>query len=71
MATSIAQIPSIFLEADQRRQFLDWLASIPAPFSSKKRLLVAWAKFTGHDLSASDYSKASIPPIIEAANAQS
>jgi len=63
MATSISQIPVGLRNVDAHDQFINWLAAIPAPSRSKKRVLVAWGKFVNVALTETDFSRALSQPV--------
>lgn len=63
MATSISQIPVELRNLDAHNQFITWLASIPAPSRSKKRVLVAWSKAVNFTLTETDFSRALSQPV--------
>lgn len=63
MATSISQIPVGMRNVQAHDKFIDWLAAIPAPARSKKRVLIAWARHTQFPLAAVDFTRAMSQPV--------
>lgn len=63
MATSISQIPEDLLDVESHDKFISWLAAIPAPSRSKKRVLIAWAKRVAFPLTEIDFARALSQPV--------
>lgn len=58
MGRSTFDIPTHFLQPGQKINFLNWIASIPAPSSAKRRLLTTWSEATRVNLTRADYARA-------------
>ena len=57
MGLSTFDIPTHFLNPGMKATFLSWLAAIPAPTSSKRRLLSTWSQATRVKLTREDYAR--------------
>lgn len=62
MGLSTFDIPTHLIYPGRKSAFLDWIASIPADSSAKRRILATWSNATHEPLTREDYARALAKP---------
>jgi hypothetical protein len=62
MGLSTFDIPTHLIYPGKKPAFLDWLASIPADSSAKRRIMSTWSHATREPLTPQDWSRGLAKP---------